>query len=452
MIDMNQNVIPYSREAENYILGSILIDPNVANDVCGILLENDFYLPENKVIYRVMKDLYMNRQPIDLINVIEGMKSIGEYKDTTQGHLFELADSVPTVWNVESYVSVLREKSIARDLLSRTQDVSKKILQGEVPIGDLLAETEKEVKVIANRQTVGNMENISLGMDKVFKMIEENRSRVGSLIGLDTGYDKLNDYTLGFQGGELIILAARPGVGKSAFALNVARKMSERTGAYVAFFSLEMSTEQLIMRLLSTASNVPLSAIRKGELSEDDATKLFGGRVALDNLNIYLDVTASTNVDDLKVQCRKLHREGKLDFIVIDYLQLLSVHKVVKENGRDKSQAVNMSEYDKVTYITRNLKLLALELNIPILALSQLSRNPEKGNIKGKKEPQLSDLRGSGSIEQDADIVLFLYADNPADRGDRVVTLDVAKNRQGETGKIPLFFRAACTIFENYKG
>lgn len=452
MISMTQNIVPFSKEAENYILGSILIDETVANDVCGVLNENDFHLPENQKIYRVIKTLYLDRKGITIINIIEGLKSIGEYKDFTQSYLFELADSVPTVANVESYVTVIREKSIARDLFYKSQDISSKILKGEVPISDLLAETEKDVKVIANRQSVGNMESISLGMDKVFSMIEENRQKAGQLIGWDTGYDKLNEYTLGFQPGELIILAARPGVGKSAFALNVARKMASNTGANIAFFSLEMSTEQLIMRLLSTASNVPLSAIRKGELSDDDSTKLLGGRIMLDSLNIYLDVTASTNVDDLKVQCRKLRREGKLDFIVIDYLQLLSVHKTVKENGREKSQSLNMSEYDKITYITRNLKLLALELNIPILALSQLSRNPEKGNIKGKKEPQLSDLRGSGSIEQDADIVLFLYADNPQERGDRVVTLDVAKNRQGETGKIPLFFRAACTIFENYKG
>ena len=435
---MELNKIPFSREAENYILGSILIDVSVANDVCGILQERDFYILDNKILFRVIKKLYQTNTPINLMYVIEGLKSIGQYKETTESYLFNLVDSVPTVANVESFVTVLREKSIARDLYDTTVKINKKVLTGEEAIGDILAETELEVKNIANRQSLGNMENISVGMDKVFGMIEENRQRAGTLIGLDTGFDRLNEYTLGFQPGELIILAARPGVGKSAFALNVTRKMAHNTGAHIAFFSLEMSTEQLIMRLLSTASNVPLSAIRKGEISEDDSTKLLGGRILLDRLNIYMDVTASTNVEDLKIQCRKLHREGKLDFIVIDYLQLLNVNK---ENGK-------MSEYDKVTYISRALKLLALELKIPILALSQLSRNPEKGT---KKEPQISDLRGSGSIEQDADIILLLYPNDPNDRGDRVVTLDVAKNRQGETGKIDLFFRAACTIFENYK-
>ena len=254
MIFMTQNIVPFSKEAENYILGSILIDETVANDVCGVLNENDFHLPENQKIYRVIKNLYLDRKDITIINIIEGLKSIGEYKDFTQSYLFELADSVPTVANVESYVTVIREKSIARDLFYKSQDISSKILKGEVPISDLLAETEKDVKVIANRQSVGNMESISLGMDKVFSMIEDNRQKAGQLIGWDTGYDKLNEYTLGFQPGELIILAARPGVGKSAFALNVARKMASNTGANIAFFSLEMSTEQLIMRLLSTAS------------------------------------------------------------------------------------------------------------------------------------------------------------------------------------------------------
>lgn len=444
---MAEAKIPCSREAENYVLGSILIDEELANEFCSSLGEIDFYIKKNKYVFNALNTLYLKREPISVINVIETLKAQGNYEQVTEAYLFELTDMIPTTVNIESYIQVLKEKSIERELYYETLTIGSKVLAGEDNVSDLLALSEKRIKEIADKQSSGNMQTISLSMDKVFNIIDENRHKDGSLIGLDTGYEKLNELTLGFQPGELIILAARPGIGKSALALNIGRKVCMDHGKHVAFFSLEMSSEQILMRLLSMASNVPLSKIRSGNLEEDDTTKLLGGRISLDNLNFYLDVTSSNSLEDLKIQCRRLRRENKLDFIIVDYLQLLNVNK-------DNTKGKTMSRYEEVTILSRSLKLLAMELNVPILALSQLSRAPETRSEKEGKGPVLSDLRESGSIEQDADIVMFLYAEDKTDEKtkSREVMLDVAKNRQGETGTVYLFFRAECTLFENYIG
>lgn len=444
---MNEAKIPYSKEAENYVLGSILIDEDLANEFCSSLSEIDFYNKKNKCVFSALNRLYSSKEPITIINVIETLKAQGKYDLVKEDYLFELTEMIPTTVNIESYISVLKEKSIERELYYETLSIGSKILAGDNNVSDLLALSEKRIKEIADKQSSGNMQSISFSMDKVFNIIDENRKKDGSLIGLDTGYEKLNELTLGFQPGELIILAARPGVGKSALALNIGRKMCMNQGKHIAYFSLEMSSEQLLMRLLSMASNVPLSKIRSGDLEEADTTKLLGGRISLDNLNFYLDVTSSNNLEDLKIQCRRLHRENKLDFIIIDYLQLLNVN-------RDNSKGKSMSRYEEVTILSRSLKLLAMELEVPILALSQLSRAPETRSKKEGKKPVLSDLRESGSIEQDADIVMFLHAEDSTDEKSksREVSLLVEKNRQGATGEVSLFFRAECTLFENYIG
>lgn len=438
--------IPFSREAENYVLGSILVDDELAGEFCSILGEIDFYVKKNKYVFNALNDLYHSKSAISILNVIETLKRMGTYDQVTEEYLFELTDRIPTTVNIESYIQVLKEKSIERELYNETLVIGNKVLAGNENVSDLLALSERRIKEIADKQSSGNMQSISLSMDKVFNLIDQNRQKEGSLIGLDTGYERLNELTLGFQPGELIILAARPGIGKSALALNIGRKICQDHGKHIAYFSLEMTSEQILMRLLSMASNVPLKRIRSGNLEGDDSTKLLGGRIALDNLNFYLDVTSSNNLEDLKIQCRRLRRENKLDFIIIDYLQLLNVNK----DNKGKS----MSRYEEVTIISRSLKLLALELNVPILALSQLSRDPEKRAKKEGKGPQLSDLRESGSIEQDADIVMFLYSDDKGDEKNksREVFLEIAKNRQGEGGIVNLFFRAECTLFENYIG
>lgn len=447
--EIEQNVsgkrLPNSKEAESYVLGSILIEEQLANEFCGALVESDFFDKRNKAVFKAIKSINDRRQEVNTLAVIEELKIQGTYDLIGEEYLYELVNSVPTVvsLNIEGYINIIKDKSLQRELYNATESINKKILAGEDTIDDLIAMSEKTVKDIANKQKVGMMKPVSFALDKVFKVINDNAQKEGNLIGIDTGYDSLNEMTLGFQPGQLIILAARPGVGKSAFALNMCLRMCTNFNARVAYYSLEMSYEQLVMRLLSISTTVPLKNILRGNLVGNESSRLFGGRLSLDSKHLYIDETLTNSLEDIKLQCRKLKRENNLDFIVIDYLQLLTL------TNNSKKQ---LTRYEEVTQISRQLKLLAMELQVPVLALSQLSRAPETRNQKEGKQPILSDLRESGSIEQDADIVIFLHAEKkPGEKlSSYIVNYDIAKNRQGETGGNKLVFLAECTIFQDY--
>ena len=439
--------IPYSKEAESYILGSIMIDTNLAEEYCGILTVDDFYLDIHKKIYSAILAIYNNRKEVDVASVIEKLKSQNTY-DAVGGEskLFEIVDSVPSSIASSVYVDILKEKRLRRELYYRSQEISRRVIESKEELGDLLAISEKTITEIVNKQNVSPIKKASQATERVCEIIENNRGHEdGELIGLDTGFEELNEYTYGFQPGELIILAARPGVGKSAFALNVAQKMARNINAHVAFFSLEMSMEQLIMRILSTLSNVKLGKIRTGKMTEVEMARLLNAKTIIEDLNIYLDETTTNRFEDIKVKCRKLKREGRLDFVVIDYLQLLTI------TGK-------ANRYEEVSTLSRSLKLLARELEVPILALSQLSRAVEQRKAEdGSKKPMLSDLRESGSIEQDADMVLFLHREgsNGEDATKKFVNtkteLIIAKNRQGMTGSFDLIFRGEYSSFESKK-
>ena len=442
------NKIPFSKEAESYVLGSIMLDPNLAEEYCGMLSLDDFYLDDHKKIYKAILELYELRKSIDVSTVIEKMKSQNTYEAIGGGSkLFEIVDSVPSSVSSTSYTDILKEKTLRRELLYRSQDIQRKVIDGKEELSDLLAISEKSITEIVNKQNVSPIEKIGVATEKVFEVIEKNaESEEGELTGLDTGYEELNQFTYGFQPGQLIILAARPGVGKSALAFNIAQRTARKNKNHVAFFSLEMTMEELTMRILSTLSNVKLGKIRTGKMSESEMVKLLMAKTIIDDLNIYLDQTTTNRFEDVKVKCRKLKREGRLDFIVIDYLQLLTMGN--KGN-----------RYEEVTALSRNLKLLARELEVPVLALSQLSRNVEQRNSKneGIKVPVLSDLRESGSIEQDADMVIFLHREG--NNGEDVTKkftnaktqVIIAKNRQGMTGSFDLIFRGEYLSFESIK-
>ena len=442
------NKIPFSKEAESYVLGSIMLDPNLAEEYCGMLSLDDFYLDDHKKIYKAILELYELRKSIDVSTVIEKMKSQNTYEAIGGGSkLFEIVDSVPSSVSSTSYTDILKEKTLRRELLYRSQDIQRKVIDGKEELSDLLAISEKSITEIVNKQNVSPIEKIGVATEKVFEVIEKNaESEEGELTGLDTGYEELNQFTYGFQPGQLIILAARPGIGKSALAFNIAQRTARKNKNHVAFFSLEMTMEELTMRILSTLSNVKLGKIRTGKMSESEMVKLLMAKTIIDDLNIYLDQTTTNRFEDVKVKCRKLKREGRLDFIVIDYLQLLTMGN--KGN-----------RYEEVTALSRNLKLLARELEVPVLALSQLSRNVEQRNSKneGIKVPVLSDLRESGSIEQDADMVIFLHREG--NNGEDVTKkftnaktqVIIAKNRQGMTGSFDLIFRGEYLSFESIK-
>lgn len=439
---MNENrKIPYSKEAEDYVIGSILVENSLADEVINRLDASDFYIQANKNIINAIIQLDKNRQEIDISSVADELKR-KNLLEATGGlnYLLELMDAIPSVINVHAYIEIIKEKSIERQLLNTMTDLSNAVLDSRLSFNDLISETERKIIDVLNRRKTVELIRIDAATDDILDLIEKNRNlNEDGLTGLDTGYKDLNKVTHGFQNGELIILAARPGIGKSAFALNVASNIAGQTGAHIALFSLEMGLDQILMRMYAMQSGVPLSKIRSGNLTEAEFASLNLAKLKIDKFNIYLDDAGATDVEEVVTVCRKLKREGKLDFVIIDYLQLLTTTKRFSNRT------------DEVAKISRQLKLMARELEVPVLALSQLSRDIEK---RDDKRPVLSDLRESGSIEQDADIVMFLHREPT--KGDEDTTkqfrnketeLIIAKNRQGMTDSVSLIFHGHLSMF-----
>jgi replicative DNA helicase len=357
-------------------------------------------------------------------------------------YLFDIIESIPSVANVDAYLEVIEEKSLLRELLRVTDRVRDKVLEGDLSFSDIGAKAEEEMLRVINMRRTEDVKKIHRFTNRVLEIIETNKNSDGRVTGLDTGFEDLNKLTFGFQKGELIVLAARPGIGKSAFALNVAAHACQHHNASVAFFSLEMGIDQLTMRLFSSFSGLSISKIRSGKLTSKEMAALLVAKAAVDKLNLYLDETSNTNLNDIKAKCLKLKREGLLDLIIIDYLQLIQVPNFKGTRN------------EEVGRISRGLKLMARELEVPVLALSQLSRGVE---LSEDKRPRLAHLRESGSIEQDADIVMFLHRDQPSkDEAVQVrnhrTELIVAKNRQGATDSIFLLFKGAQSTFCKYEG
>ena len=387
--------VPFNTEAEVYVLGSIFIDNRIIDGLIGKLADTDFYEPRHTVIYRAMVNLRNNGHPIDVLSVVEELKRLN-YNDVENisNYLVEIIDSVPSTASVKLYIDIVEEKAIERRLLHRMQDLSDDILNHKYNLDEMLDKVEDRIMEVVKYRRTSEFMTLAAAADNVYEKINSFIGNKKDIIGLNTGYPNLNKATLGFQKGDLMILAARPAVGKSTYAINLALQVAKTNNAHVAFFSLEMSIEQLLMRIYAYQAGIDLSKIRSGNLTSDDILLLSLAKEDLSKLNLYFDVSPSSNISDIRTKCRQLHQAGKLDFIVIDYLQLITV-----ENSRGNRQ-------EEVSKISRQLKMLAQELNVPILALSQLSRNTEG---RENKTPQLSDLRESGSIEQDADIVYFIY-------------------------------------------
>jgi len=433
--------IPSSREAENYVLGSVLIENRYAAELVSRLDHTDFYYKENANIMSAIIELDKARKEIDVSSIIDHLreKKLLEATGGTE-YLFELMDAIPSVVNVEAYIEIIKEKSIQRELLNKIQDISNKILENKLSFHDLIAYSEREIVEVLNKRKTVDLTRIDTVTDKVLNIVEANKNKPGEgLTGLDTGFTELNKITFGFQPGELIILAARPGIGKSAMALNLATNNCEATNSYVAFFSLEMGMDQILMRLFSTFSGLTLNKIRSGKLTDNEMALLYAAKHKLDKFNLYFADAGATDVEEVVAVSRRLKREGRLDFVIVDYLQLLTTTKRFT------------NRVDEVSKISRQLKLLARELQVPVVALSQLSRDIEK---REDKRPVLSDLRESGSIEQDADIVMFLHREQPKDGEDTTrqtksakTEVIVAKNRQGMTGSFHLFFDGSHSMF-----
>lgn len=429
--------VPYNTEAEIYVLGSAFIDNTLVSGYIGKLKEEDFYETRNQLIYKAMCNLFKNNQRIEIITVVEELQRLGTNVDETfRVYLLDIMDAVPSTSTTHLYVEIVEEKSIERKLLKDMQEISDDILSNRLDFNNLLDKTEDKVLNVIKKRRTSDFMPIDKASTIVYEQIQKYSENKSDLTGLDTGYPKLNKATLGFQKGDLMILAARPSVGKSTYAINLAIQISKANDAHVAFFSIEMSIEQLLMRMFSYQSEVELTKVRSGNLSSEDMLLMGLARQDLSKLHISFDENSSSNISDIRAKCRQLKNEGKLDFIIIDYLQLITM----------SSSKGNRQE--EVSAISRSLKTLARDLEVPILALSQLSRGIEG---RENKIPVLADLRESGSIEQDADLVMFLYRRADVEepevsqenmervQGTRDVVqpdnedliLSIAKNRQG---------------------
>lgn len=436
-----EKVIPHSNEAEQNVLGAVFIDQNSIKMIMDKLEVNDFYMRRHRLIYGAIIDLYQNHVDIDYTTLIARLETKDLIIDAGGAdYILGLADTTPSIVNLEHYINIVKDKAIVRNMI----EVAKEIAEEGFKTLDMLAfidEAEKRVFDVAKSRRTSDFITIKQATMEVIEKTEEAKSHQGDIIGLDTGFKELNRYIFGLQPSELYIIAARPSMGKSAFALNIATNVAKlKNHPYVAFFSLEMGVDQLVGRILSSEANVVSSHIRTGELSSIEWQQLSVASDKLSRLNILFDDSGTVKVTDLRQKCRKLAQENKLDLIVIDYLQLLS---------GSKNQTNRVQE---VSEISRTLKEMARELKVPVIALSQLSRSVEQ---RQEKIPILADLRESGSIEQDADVILFLYRadyyrENKTESTDEVKII-VAKNRSGavNTSGFDLIFKKQYSRFRN---
>jgi len=430
---------PHNLESEQCVIGSIIMEEETMVPVAEILDIEDFYIDAHKVIYESMLELNNERKPIDMVTVSNRLKEKG-YLDQVGGvtYLTSITNMIPTTSNVKVYAEIVKKNSTLRKLIKASNDIISMGYEASHSLDDILNVAEKKIFDISQDRMSEDFKPISEVLTSVTAMIEDVYSKGSDLTGLDTGFIDLNKKLGGFHKSDLILIAARPGMGKTAFALNLVANAAIRSKASVAVFSLEMSKEQLVQRLLSSQSNVALDSISKGKIADDEWKKLTDAMTILSSSGIFIDDTPGIKVSEIRSKCRKLKMEKGLDMIMIDYLQLMEA------DGRADNRQQEVSK------ISRSLKILAKEMNCPVVALSQLSRNTESGK---DHTPKLSDLRDSGAIEQDADIVMFIYRDEYYTKMETkkkdLAEIIIAKNRHGEISNIELVWIGKIQKFSN---
>lgn len=418
---------PHSVEAEQSVLGSILLDKEAMISVSETLVPEDFYKEAHKVIYESMLKLYNSQSEIDLITLTDELRDQG-YLDDIGGiaYITSLSTVVPTTSNIKYYVNIVKEKSISRQLISAANDIINLGYDGSAKVEYILENAEKKIFDISQERATNDFQPINQVISEALSMLEKLYEEKNDVTGLTTGFRDLNKKINGLQRSDLLLIAARPAMGKTAFALNLVQNAALKGDASVAVFSLEMSKEQLVQRMIASQSTVELKKIKTGTLADNDWPRITDGMAILSGAKIHIDDTPGIKISELRSKCRKLKIEKGLDLVLIDYLQLM------------EGEGQNESRQQEIAKISRSLKILAKELDCPVVALSQLSRAPEQ---RADHRPMLSDLRESGSIEQDADIVMFLYRDeyyNPDTEKKNIGEVIVAKNRHGETGTVEL--------------
>lgn len=443
---MQDRVPPQNIEAEQSVLGAMLIEKEAIPKVMEILRDTDFYREAHRVIFNAMLELYNKNEAVDMITVTEILKRDNKLEDVGGiAYVTSLANAVPTAANVTYHASIIEEKSILRQLVSVSTQIASMGYEANDDVKNIIDSAESKILEISNRKKTADFTPINEIVLDSFKSIEALMGNKNGLTGLPTGFEDLDNLTSGLHGSDFIILAARPSMGKTAFALNVVQNVAIRAAKKVggapktvAFFSLEMSKEQLVQRMLCAEANIDSQRLRIGELRDEDWAMLINTADTLSSANIYIDDTAGITAMDMRSRARRLKAEHGLDLIVVDYLQLMQ-GSGKKNNSGDRQQ--------EVSEISRSLKALAHELDVPVIALSQLSRSVEARQVK---RPMLSDLRESGSLEQDADIVAFLYREdyyNPETENKNITELIIAKHRNGPVDTVNLFFHKQYTKF-----
>lgn len=433
-------VPPHDLDAERAVLSAMLLDARSFHEVSAEVTTDDFYHPAHQTLFRAMVLLHDERKPVDLITLSEHL-TLEKSLESVGGaaYLAEIADFAATAANVTHHARIVRDKSVKRSLIRVATEIAEIGYEEADDASRLLDEAESRIFDISKAQSRSTFASVHAEMPGTFDYIDAIMNRSGDLTGLPTGFKDVDEMTGGLQPGELIIIAARPSMGKTAFALNIGRNAALDHQKRIAVFSLEMTTRSLILRMLASESSIDFSTLRKGFLARHDYQRLIQAGDKLSEAEVWIDDSGSATILEMKAKSRRLHAEGGLDLVIVDYLQLASA------DGRRDRKDLEIAE------ISRGLKALAKELHIPVIALSQLNRGPEQRD-PDKRRPILGDLRESGAIEQDADVIAFIYRDvvyNKETEDPRKAELIIAKQRNGPTGTIFLNFEGRFARFEN---
>jgi len=431
-------IVPHSREAEESLIGAILINPEAYYDVAQFLKADDFYIHRHRWVWESFTRLHESRTPIDFLTVTEDLDQQGQLAEVGgAAYISALTANVPTSLHAEAYGHIIEQTSIRRKMLDAANQIAKLAYQEELTVDTVMDDAERAVFGVSERRTVRDLQPIDAVLSEYYERIDQLSQRDEETYGVPTGFIDLDRLLGGLQQSDLLICAGRPGMGKTAFMLSVAKNAAQLYKKHIAIFSLEMSNEQLVQRMISQETGIDSHRLRTGKLKEDEWPKFAHAIEVLGDTRIFLDDTPSLTPLQLRTKCRRLHMEYHLDLVILDYIQLMS------------SGARNENRVQEVSFISRNLKILARELNVPVLAAAQLSRAIEQ---RADKEPQLSDLRESGSLEQDADIVMFIHRPEMYEKDtvqQNLAQIKVSKHRNGPVGTIELVFLNNLTRFEN---
>lgn len=431
-------VPPQALEAEESVLGSILLDNQAINVCLERIRPEDFYKTAYQTIFEAMSILSDKREPIDIVTIGQQLRAMGQLEAVGGVQaLSYLASAVPNSANVPYYVRAIKEMSIRRRLIHESSDIINGAFELEGDIEEFLDSTEQRILGVSDFRVSSSFHRVSDIVQDSIRIVEKLYDQKESVTGVPSGLVKLDNMTAGFQASDLVIVAARPSMGKTALVLGWSQFVGIYNRKPVAFFSLEMSKEQLVLRMLCSESRISNSNVRTGHLSERDFAKIVDGASRISEAEIFIDDTPAITITELRAKARRLHRDHQLGMIVVDYLQLL------------RSPAYSNSREQEISDISRSLKALAKELNVPVIALSQLNRSVESRN---DKRPMMSDLRESGAIEQDADLIMFIYRDevyNKETQDKGVAEIIIAKQRTGPTGAVRVAFSGEYTRFDN---